>query len=264
MGRFARAIKSSDRIPELFRCLKNVKEYQSVITVFLGLKTLAYPHVFHDKAGRALTVYDFEDVTTLWAVWCADEYRIPSDAKTIIDAGANIGAFCLYALKSAPEAEIFALEPFPETHAKLKSTVEANALSSRIRCVPAALTGYRTTLHMDIDPSIKSHSRTTQTSGNAETLAVDGLGLDDVMERYHLSSIDYLKIDIEGGEVPFFAGVSKDTLRKVRKIGVECHSQDGQIKVWSRLEDFGFRLERVSRGTRNSGASTAEFVRQDG
>lgn len=261
MNRFFRAARSANRVSELFRCANQVEEYTTVIGAFLGITRIDYPHVFRDKTGQKLTVYDFEDVTTLWAVWCADEYRIPKDAKSVIDAGANIGAFSLFALASAPLAQVIALEPFPTTFKKLSHTIEANGIGSKVFPQQAALTHQKMPLFMDASPDIKSHSRKAMASAAGSSVQVDGLGLDDIIDKFSLSEIDYLKVDIEGGEVPFFNGVNPSTLRKVRKIGIECHSQDGKRMVWGKLESSGFKLARVSRGSRMSAANTAEFLR---
>ena len=44
----------------------------------------------------------------------------------IIDAGANIGLFSIYALSAWPDVEIFAIEASPETYAVLRQTQEKN------------------------------------------------------------------------------------------------------------------------------------------
>ncbi len=262
MSRLLGAFKSVNRAPELARCVRQVQEYSTVIPAFLGLKSLNYPSSFHDRAGKKLTVYDFEDLTTLWAVWCADEYRIPATAKTVVDAGANIGAFSLFAMTVAPDALIFALEPFPTTFEKLAAAISHNAAANKVVCKRVALTDQRRTLFMDASPDIKSHSRKTEgVAPQQNHIAVEGWSLEDLVRSYDLQSIDYLKVDIEGGEVPFFTGTPSDTLRRVLKIGVECHSQGGRDQVWTKIENSGFRLDRISRGSRYSSASTAEFVR---
>lgn len=262
MNRFVKAAMSLNRVVELGRCVKYVNEFTTVIPGFIGIKKLDYPAVLHHRSGYALTVYDFEDLTTLWAVWCADEYHIPPDARVIVDAGANIGAFSLFALANAPQARVIALEPFPSTFQKLSRAIESNDLASGVSCRQVALTDTTKTVFMDASPQIKSHSRKVVAGdGESEVVEVPGWGLSEIIESYHLPEICYLKIDIEGGEVPFFAGVETDVLRKSKKIGVECHSRAGQDVVWSKLEAAGFKLDRVSRGARFSQASTAEFIR---
>ena len=262
MNRFVKAAMSLNRIVELGRCAKYVNEFTTVIPAFIGVRKLDYPAVLHHRSGYALTVYDFEDLTTLWAVWCADEYHIPSDAKVIVDAGANIGAFSLFALAKAPQARVIALEPFPSTFEKLTKAIGSNSLAGAVSCEQVALTDTSKTVVMDASPDIKSHSRKIVAGdGQSEVVEVPGWGLSEVIASHDLGEICYLKIDIEGGEVPFFAGVETDVLRKAKKIGVECHSRAGQDVVWSKLETAGFKLDRVSRGARFSQASTAEFIR---
>ena len=261
MRRLLRALKSADRLPELARCASSVKEFGTVIPAFLGLSNLTYPRSFHSSDGHCLTVHDFEDLTTLWAVWCADEYRVPSDAKVVVDAGANIGAFSLLATMRAPYARIIAIEPFPSTFEKLLETIRVNHLDQRITSIQAALTAAPTSLFMDADPTIKSHSRRATDRRSDGALKVAGVSLTQLIEEHRIHAVDYLKVDIEGGEVPFFEGTNGQALRTVKKIGVECHSLDGRKCVWANIEAAGFCLDRVSRGAIGSEGSTAEFIR---
>lgn len=253
---------SLDRVGEVVRCIRNVKQFPGAISGFVGVRKLQYPKTFHLRDGAALTIYDFEDLTTLWAVWCAGEYNVPSDARVIVDAGANIGAFSLFSLASAPAAKVIAIEPFPSTYAKLAEVVTTNNLTAKVICLQAALTAQTTTLFMDSNPEIKSHSRKALAAGGGHApIAVAGMGLGDILAANQLDQIDYLKIDIEGGEVPLFQDIEPDTLRRAAKVAVECHSRAGQDIVWAKLETSGFKLDRVSRGARFTEASTAEFIR---
>ncbi len=58
--------------------------------------------------------------------------RFCSDDTIIVDAGANIGAFTLFAARRAPAAKIVAVEPFPKTHARLTKTIAQNRLEDRV------------------------------------------------------------------------------------------------------------------------------------
>jgi len=59
----------------------------------------------------------------LWITFFRNEYRGPETCATIVDAGANIGAFSLYSARQAPRATIYALEPLPSTRARLTDTI---------------------------------------------------------------------------------------------------------------------------------------------
>ncbi|SHG23858.1 methyltransferase, FkbM family [Kaistia soli DSM 19436] len=262
MRRMIRGLKSIDRLPEISRCTRNVREYLAVIQAFLGLRKLRYPIELHDNQGQKLIIYDFEDLTTLWAVWCADEYRVPSDALTVIDAGANIGAFSLFAKKSAPQCQIVAIEPFPSTFDKLVSNITRNNMQNSVTCKCLALGASPGHLFMSAAPEIKSHSRKTQEKPSDQNfISVECVGLESIVSEFLAKEVDYLKIDIEGGEVPFIVDSDRNDLRLARKIGIECHSIDGRERVWAKLEQSGFKLDRVSRGSLKTAGSTAEFLR---
>lgn len=263
-SRLMRGMRSLGRFPEVIRALRDVGLSPKIVAAYLRLYNPAYPLEVHDKNNKVLTLYDFEDLTTLWAVWCADEYRVLPDSKTVIDLGANIGAFTLLVARSAPDAKIISIEPFPSTFEKLAYTVKRNALEKAVACENCAIGAQDGTAFMDEDPSIKSHSRKTSSAAKfAKATSVAERSLATVLETHALGEVDYLKADIEGAEVDLFTGTDPKVLRRMKRIGVECHSAEGQKAVWGSLDRAGFVLERISRSAAWSGATTAEFKRAD-
>lgn len=263
LNRILRGLRSFDRIGEVATCFRNVDDAPNVVLSFVGLKQNQYPIQVADKAGRLLTLYDFADLTTLWAVWCAGEYTIPRDSRVVLDLGANIGAFSLFALASAPGCRVVAVEPFPSTFEKLVKTVELNGLQGRVSCEMVAISDKADRFFMSSDQSIESHSRKVSAErGEDDAIEVLSMSIADILEKCEIDEIDYLKSDIEGAEVQLFDGTPEDVLRRARKIGVECHSAAGQATVWGKLDRSGFKLDRVTRGSHYGNASTAEFTRR--
>jgi len=262
--RLVMGIRSFRLFPEVVRAVRDVGLSMKIVASYLRFYQPLYPLDIKDKNGHLLTVYDFEDLTTLWAVWCADEYRIPSDSKYIIDLGANIGAFTLLVARVAPEAKIISVEPFPSTFEKLATTVQKNSLGEMVCCENCAIEAVDGTVFMDGDPAIKSHSRKTLHSADVvNSTSVPARSLLSMLESHSIAEVDYLKADIEGAEVSLFTGTDAGVLRRAKRIGVECHSEDGRKAVWDSLSSAGFSLERISRSSKWSSATTAEFVRLD-
>src|SRR5207245_3538172 len=63
------------------------------------------------------------------------------DDRLILDAGANIGMFAVWAAQIAPGARIFSLEPWPSTFKRLNRHIEMNGLADRVVAVNVALAG---------------------------------------------------------------------------------------------------------------------------
>ncbi|MDJ0784197.1 MAG: FkbM family methyltransferase [Desulfosarcinaceae bacterium] len=152
------------------------------------------------------------------------EYRfdVSSEVRSIIDAGANIGLASIYFAHRFPHATILALEPEAENFAQLQKNTAAYP---QITPLKAALWHRKA--------AIEIYSRHTGSLGfsihntdgcerSAET--VDALGVPDLMDRFHLTGIDLLKIDIEGAEKSVFDH-SQEWIDHVGIIVAEMHDR---------------------------------------
>ena len=128
----------------------------------------------------------------------------------IIDAGANIGLFSLYACARGAK-KVYAFEPVRETYAMLKNNIAANSLGKAITVVNAALGAKRG--EAKIKCCTKGEGSAMIAGGNAgvnEGLnyeAVRGvkvLALDDIIRR----KVDLIKIDVEGYEKQVLLGAA--------------------------------------------------------
>src|SRR6478672_3899822 len=104
-----RAVRHAARVPELWRCVRQSADWGALIGGYLGAWPLRYPHEFRTRFGDVLTLEEFHDLVTAWIIFFRREYDVARDCRTIVDAGANIGAFSLYAARAAPVARVVAL-----------------------------------------------------------------------------------------------------------------------------------------------------------
>ena len=125
-------LRQLDRAPEIFRCARACAQWLPLALGYAGLKPLSYPHQVLFRDGSRIRLDDFFDLTTFWPIFFRPSYPVSSNAAVVLDAGANIGAFTLYAARTAPSARIFAIEPFGPTFQRLIDTVDANRLSGRV------------------------------------------------------------------------------------------------------------------------------------
>ncbi len=256
--RLIESFRHAGRIPEVARCLRGATGPLGVIAGYLGLRALSYPREFRLRGGQALTLDSWEDLTTAWVVFFGEEYRVPHDCRTIVDAGANIGAFSLLAARDAPGARIVALEPFPSTRARLEETVRRNALEGRVACRPWALGRADAPRHMDDADGIAGHSRSLATEGSpTQGVLVEAITLATLWEREGLDRVDLLKIDIEGSEYELIAETPSEILRRSDRIVIEYHPGGSKAALFSSLRSAGFELVRDL--TRHATMGTAHF-----
>ena len=187
------------------------------------------------------------DATTAWTVAvqiAAGDYRwrglTPEPGWRVVDVGANIGAFSLWAERLG--ATITAYEPEPKTFASLV----ANVAHRRISPKQAALVG-------EAVPTVRlylSDIRSTRHTLLAREIE-SGAPLDDFVEvpAVTLADVvgdgcDLLKLDCEGAEFEALVRSDDQTLRRAQRMVVEYHRIGGDPEaIVDRLEAAGMDVD---------------------
>lgn len=127
------------------------------------------------------------------------DYLRCSIPKFIIDAGAHIGTSAIFFAKKYPNAKIIAVEPEKSNfHILLKNTSNYK----NIFAINAAIWGYddRKTLQSRFTGSWGYTIAETQNHTESTEQEINCITIKSIMEKYHIDSIDLLKMDIEGSE----------------------------------------------------------------
>lgn len=143
-----------------------------------------------------------QDAATLAEVFRQHDY-LPDDRvaaaignpRKIIDLGANIGLFGVFASHHWPEAEILAYEADPENAFVHAHTIVANGLAGRWRLVQAAAGAHDGVVELAAGRAMGSFVVQEGVDPGLPTIPVP---IEDVIPA--ISSADLVKIDIEGGE----------------------------------------------------------------
>jgi FkbM family methyltransferase len=180
------------------------------------------------------------DGATVGVVFVREDYGpIDPTIGTVVDIGANIGAFALLAAWSAPNARVLAFEPMRKAYGVLARNVSANGLGGRIEALEMGVAGTSgpRQLHLACNTVFNSLYGT-----GTEIVEIDCISLDDVVERFGLESIDILKVDCEGAEYEILYQASPATLAGVGSIRMEYHP--GPDTLPSTLEELTAYLAR--------------------
>ncbi|MGH2941882.1 MAG: FkbM family methyltransferase [Solirubrobacteraceae bacterium] len=149
----------------------------------------------------------------------AEAAQAIGQAPKILDVGANIGLFGVFALRCWPGAQITAFEPDPDNLRVLRRTVAANDAAGRWTVVPAAVTNAPTELRFV--PGLRAEAHIAGARGAHEdgTITVPAI---DFFEQQG-SGVDLVKMDVEGGEWAILADPRLAAL-KASAIRLEWHT----------------------------------------
>jgi FkbM family methyltransferase len=190
---------------------------------FVVRELLRRPGVFRYRlrtSGRPVFLrHGTADVPTLDEVFYRRDYEPAAGAlpalgmaPRIVDLGANIGLFGVFALERFADASLVAVEPLPENVAVLGRCADANGGERTWTIVEAAATTADGTVPFVRDEFTRSH-----VGPGGETVAAV-----DTFE--HADGAALLKMDIEGGEWPILADPRLAQLRA--SIVLEYHPED--------------------------------------
>ena len=183
-----------------------------------------------------------EDLVTLFLIFARRDYGRMRPGSRVIDIGANIGAFSLYAA-SLGAAAVHAYEPCSESFALLTRNVEANGLSGVI--TPRRLVAAGRDREQAAFPRKSSvYNRAANDAGPGTDLVATVSLATIVDEHCGGETVDLLKIDCEGGEYDLLLCAPNSAFRRIQRIRMEYHQGgDGRVdRLIQRLQAAGYSL----------------------
>ncbi|MGA7402970.1 MAG: FkbM family methyltransferase [Candidatus Sulfotelmatobacter sp.] len=237
-------LKNTRRAPEILRCARETSQWPEIASAYLGFSALPYPSLLRLRRGDCIRLQELTDVKTFWQIFLRRVYRVEASDRVILDIGANVGLFSLYAARQAPNARILAVEPFPATFERLLQVVSEHHLTERITCLNCAITGEGGTRLMRSDP-LPSQRRSLLPVGKSIGIPIQAKTLAELFLERDLNRVDLLKMDIEGGEYEVLLSTSPEVLRTIGRIALEYHGDcapHNKVQIFDRLREAGFEV----------------------
>jgi FkbM family methyltransferase len=198
-------------------------------------------------------VADESELETVRDVFVEEDYRLEDagDVRTVVDLGSHIGASVVWFHAVYPEARIIAVEPHPVTFRRLMRNIRG---LDRIEALNVAVTDEARTVGLFAAQESWSTSvyerEGLQRVGDAEAVTLDGL-----LGSLGVETVDVLKLDIEGAELPVLSSFAG--LRSVRTVIGEFHPQFNDCDLF----EFLAALEPLKPvGVRGDSARGITFV----
>lgn len=177
-----------------------------------------------------------------------------SQGMTVLDIGANLGIFSLYAASKG--AYVFSYEPDVRNYEKLEGNVKRNNRSDSIHTQNIAVHNHDTKIKMFTpetehfvtsglittkesivnNVSMKSDVKLTISYANARTLK-------GILEDIPTEHIDLIKIDCEGAEFDILSSASSEDMKKVKNIVMETHGAYPEESICSVVIKLGFSIK---------------------
>jgi FkbM family methyltransferase len=177
------------------------------------------------------------------------------EAPVFFDVGANVGEWSKGVLEAMPQARVFIFEPAPECQQHILNLKLSNSV-----LVPSAAgdRAGKAMLHsssaLDGTASLYARGETYFRDREYKRVAVEIVTIDDVIQKYGLGFVDFVKMDIEGHELCALRGATQAlTARKIGALSFEFGSGNVNSRTffrdfWDLLTPLGFDIWRITPG----------------
>ena len=184
------------------------------------------------------------DYATFEEVLLREDYNIDFgfEPRTIIDGGANIGLTSVFFANKFPNANIVAVEPEKENFQILQKNTNSY---SNISLLNAGIWDHNTFLSVVDEGKGNNAFTVKEVPVNTEN-AIKALSVYEIMKQQDWSTIDILKLDIEGTEKNIFEKNYESWLPFVRVLIVELHDRmiEGSSEaVFNTISKYNFSKE---------------------
>jgi FkbM family methyltransferase len=194
--------------------------------------------VYTLRSGVELETREAIDAATIGVVFLRREYGTIGRDWTVIDVGANIGAFTLCA--AAAGGRVYAYEPMLENYELLLRNLNRNPCLGRMQPFPLGVAGRRERRDLFVAANDVGHSLLASNAGAAHKVSIDCVTLADIFTDNSISCCDLLKLDCEGAELEILKAAPAKTLGQIRRIRLEWHPGYDLEELIRLLADHGF------------------------
>ena len=144
--------------------------------------------------------------------WFEDEIKfirkLIQPGSNVLDIGANYGCYAMTMAKLiGEEGHLWAFEPANSTAGFLSESISINRFNN-VTLIKAALSNRNGTAELSLASNSELNAITSET-GSGQTESVPLKRLDDCIEHYQWSDIEFVKLDAEGEEVHILEGGEK-------------------------------------------------------
>lgn len=235
-----------------FKLIKTIKNYPLYLKDYFGKINGRY--VFY-KLRNGLT-YKLRGGSTdrfiLNEVWIHKSYNpkgfeIKLD-DIVVDIGAHAGIFTILASYYAKKGKVYSFEPMKENFELLKENIRLNS-ANNVQAINKAVSDKNGKLKFYVSQTKNKGQNSIFKLGESQKeIRIEKISFKDFLKA--IPKIDFLKIDCEGAEYEILFSLSKEELKKIKKISMEFHNYGKYIgdDLAKFLHNNGFRIKLIKDG----------------
>lgn len=267
MKKIEKVFKTIRYIKYLPKIISQIKNWPDFILHYSGLKKGAAEYIFRN--GIQIKAEDPVSAATIVVVFIKKDYGNIHDDSVVIDVGANIGVYSIFAA-AARNTTVYAYEPAPKNFYLLEENIRLNKLENRIFPFNFGIAAKKEKRKLYLGESpFHSFLPAKESPFNAlyhnieenrkqKYSEINCISLKDVFEENKIGRCDLLKIDCEGAEYEILYNLPDEYFRKIKEIRLEYHNYLNNKKntgdsLRRFLEEKGFAVLKNKKTSNSQG-----------
>ena len=224
-----------NKLKILIKSISVFKNWYMIPLVYLKLIKSQFI-IIKSKSGLIIKIrVNSTDLMALIHVWIIEEYRNNDfqikNNDVVIDIGAHIGLFALYASQFCKHGTILCYEPIKENYELLLENISLNKITN-IKSFNLAVSKEKTPLKIFLNNDESGHSM----FGNSENfILVNSTSLDEIFKKNKITQCEFLKLDCEGAEYEIIQSLSPEVFPRISKMVIEYHLADKRSDLLNKL-----------------------------
>jgi FkbM family methyltransferase len=220
------------------RSRKIFKNWYIYPKIYFNLNSENFP-LFKTKNGLLIKIRKHStDLMALTHVWLIEEYKSKNfeikNNDVVIDIGAHIGLFSLYASQFCKNGSIYSYEPVEENYQILLSNVKLNNLK-QIKPFNMAVSNSNSDVKLYLNDDESGHSMFSESSN---TINVNSISLQKIFDNNNIDNCNFLKLDCEGAEYEILKNLPLLYFDKIDKMVIEYHMADSHPELLENLKEL--------------------------
>lgn len=203
-------------------------------------------HLIRLQNGLKFNLTHVVDAWAIKEVFADSDYQLRSTGRkfTVVDIGAHIGTFSLFAASLNPHIKVYSFEPSQPTFRALQINILLNNFSNQIYPFRLAVFNKITT-HRLYNSGLPG-TRTLDAIFQSESFeTVKTTTINEIFRINKIKYCDYLKIDCEGAEYSILSSCPPSLFKKVKQVSLEFHEKtpnQNHHQLVDLLVDRGYKV----------------------
>ena len=184
--------------------------------------------VIHLRDGAQFAVRSLMDAWIIKETNLDRDYEVHGapiqDGWNIVDIGAGLGDFTVFAARRAPQGRIYAYEPAPDSAELLRRNIALNGITN-VEAHELAVAAQNGVLTLDISGGVAVQYKTAGVlnADGSGKIEVRSVALAEVLDSLPGGMCDFLKMDVEGAEYEMLLHLDESAVGRIRRVCLEYH-----------------------------------------